>query len=77
MEILSLIEGIIEDQEKKLLILGRQIVPNLTHEDMLQPVDYPELETHPVFRYEEGILEGMQTVRFALLALIGESSYGR
>ncbi|MEM1283150.1 MAG: hypothetical protein AAGG81_06310 [Chlamydiota bacterium] len=55
--------------ENQLLELGRRIVPTLTPEDMLQPNDYPELENHPHFRYEEGVLAGIQTVRMAFRAL--------
>lgn len=67
-EILILIETLVEGQRKKVLRCGRTFVPKLTSEDVLQPNDYPELEQNPHFRYEEGVLEGVQTVRAALLA---------
>lgn len=57
-----------EGQKKQLFEIGRRIVPNLTHDDLLQPNDYPELENHPHFRYEEGILAGIQSVKAAMLA---------
>jgi len=63
-----IIEEIVAQQQKELLKLGRRIVPTLTPEDMLQPNDYPELEHHPDFRYEEGVLAGIQTVQSALRA---------
>lgn len=56
-------------QQQSLLKLGRRIVPTLTSEDMLQPNDYPELENHPHFRYEEGILAGIQTALASMRAL--------
>lgn len=65
----QLVEEIIQGQKVKLLDCGRRIVPKLTPEDMLQPNDYIELENHPHFRYEEGILDGLQTVQMALRAL--------
>lgn len=65
----QLIEEIIRDQKSKLLECGRRIVPKLTPEDMLQPNDYSELENHPHFRYEEGILDGLQTAQMALRAI--------
>ena len=68
-EIKQLVDEIVEGQKKKVLKCGRTFVPTLTTEDVLQPVDYPELENNPHFRYEEGVLEGIQTVRTALLAL--------
>lgn len=68
-EALKLIDEIVEQQQRKLLALGRQIVPTLTEEDVLQPMDYPELEYNALFRHEEGILAGMHTIRTALLTL--------
>lgn len=72
-EIESLIEEIVEGQREKVLRCGRHFIPTLTSEDVLQPNDYPELEFNPHFRYEEGVLEGVQTVRAALKALFQES----
>jgi len=63
---------LIEGQKKKLFASGRRIIPHLTQEDLLQPNDFPELEFHPHFRYEEGILDGMQVVRAALKAKVSE-----
>lgn len=65
----ALVDSLVEAQAKTLLALGRRIIPTLTPEDVLQPNDYPELENHPHFRYEEGVLAGMQTVLMALRAL--------
>jgi len=64
-----LLEEIKKLQEEKVLKIGRTFVPHLTREDMLQPNDYQELEHNPYFRYEEGVLEGIHTVRAAILAL--------
>lgn len=64
----SLLNELIEGQKKSLLTLGRRIVPTLTMEDMLQPNDYPVLEHHPEFRYEEGILAGLQMAQTAIRA---------
>jgi len=63
-----LLVELIEQQHAELLKCGRRIVPTLTPEDMLQPNDYMELEHHPHFRYEEGVLAGYQTVLAALRA---------
>jgi hypothetical protein len=40
----------------------------MTLDDLLQPNDFPALEQNPLFRYEEGILEGLLTARMAYLA---------
>ena len=75
-EIEKTIHEITDHQEQALLQLGRRIVPTLTPEDILQPNDYPELENHPEFRYEEGILAGMKTIQMALRALKNDLSIG-
>ena len=33
---------------------------------LMQPNDFPDLENNPLFRYEEGVLEGLLTARMAL-----------
>ena len=63
-----LLDQLIEQQKKELLKLGRRIRSNLTEDDLLQPNDYPELELNPHFRYEEGVLHGIQVVKAALLS---------
>lgn len=64
----SLMEEMVDQQKTKLLSCARRIVPRATSDDILQPNDFPELENHPHFRYEEGILDGMQAAQAALLA---------
>ncbi len=64
----GLVCEVIEGQHARLLKLGRQMIPTLTSDDILQPNDYPELENSPHFRYEEGILAGMQALQMALQA---------
>lgn len=64
-------------QEKNLLNLGRRIVPTLTSDDVLQPNDFPELEMNPHFRYEEGILHGIQSVEMALQARLKDAIYNQ
>jgi hypothetical protein len=65
----KLFDDLVEGQRKKLLKFARQIIPNATPDDLLQPNDFPELEQNPLFRYEEGVLEGLLTARMAYLAL--------
>ena len=63
-----LFEELIEMQRDKVRACAEKIKPNLTEDDLLQPNDFPELENHPLFRYEEGVLEGLLTARMAYLA---------
>ena len=65
---IELIQELINGQKKKLFSSAKRIVPHITPDDLLQPNDFPELELHPHFRYEEGILDGLQVAETALLA---------
>lgn len=61
-----MLEEMIALQEKKLLNLACEIIPHLTSDDVLQPNDFPELEGNPIFRFEEGVLKGLQSAQMAL-----------
>lgn len=63
------VNEIADQQRNELLKCGRRFIPNLTTEDVLQPNDYMTLENNPHFRFEEGVLAGVQTLQMALLAL--------
>ncbi len=76
MELEFLFDELVESQREKIRRYADRIVPNLTADDLLQPNDFLELENHPHFRYEEGVLEGMLTVRMAYLALVQEKKAG-
>jgi hypothetical protein len=65
------LEEMIAHQQQVLLALGRRLVPNVTLDDLMQPNDFPILESHPIFRYEEGVLHGLQVAKSALLANSG------
>ena len=60
-------------QQKNLLACAKRIVPHVTEEDLLQPNDFPLLENSSLFRYEEGLLAGIQTVEMALRAHLKDS----
>ncbi len=70
----QLIKELIEFHQDQLLKCGNRIIPHLTFDDLLQPNDYQELEFNPFFRYEEGVLAGIQVVQTALRALKNEDS---
>jgi hypothetical protein len=48
------------------LRLARQILPNLTLDDILNPQDFPELVRNPGFQFEDGNTAGM----FAALMIV-------
>lgn len=64
----ELFDEMIELQKKALIALAEEIKPGLTEDDLLQPNDFNALENHPVFRYEEGILAGLQAAKMAYAA---------
>lgn len=64
----EVIEELVKGQQEKVLRCAREILPYLTEDDILQPNDFPALEEHPYFRYEEGVLEGLLAARMALRA---------
>jgi hypothetical protein len=69
-----MLEELIAEQEKKLLTIAKRYVPNISSDDLLQPFDFPVLENHPYFRYEEGVLQGMRMVQAALRCATSASS---
>lgn len=72
----QLLQELIDGQQKTLVQCARRIVPNATSDDVLQPNDFPELENHPYFRYEEGLLAGLQSAQMALRASINSKILG-
>jgi hypothetical protein len=63
----KLFDEMISAQRDKLLKYGQRILPHVTEEDLLQPNDFPQIENHPIFRYEEGVLAGLMAARMAYL----------
>ncbi|WP_213357512.1 hypothetical protein [Chlamydiifrater phoenicopteri] len=57
---ISLLEELVERQAEKVRVVGESVIPTLTSEDLLQPMDFPELECHAAFRFEEGVLCGLR-----------------
>ena len=64
----KLFEELISQQKKRMIKCARQIIPYISEDDLMQPNDFPLLENYPIFRYEEGVLEGILTARMAYLA---------
>jgi hypothetical protein len=58
----------IDQQERKLLELARQLVPGLTPEDLRNPQDFAVLVGDPDFNYADGILAGLRSAHMALRA---------
>ena len=68
----AVFDELAEGQRERLARFAREYIPNITADDLLQPNDFPVLENHPYFRYEEGVLEGILSARMAYLAWMKE-----
>ncbi|AEB41066.1 hypothetical protein [Chlamydia pecorum] len=71
-KLIQLLDELYECQREKVQELGEELVPHLTSDDVLQPMDFAELEENPAFRFEEGVLSGIGEVRAALRAFFAE-----
>ena len=60
------LQQMIDFQREKLLELAREILPDLTPEDLRNPQDFPELRQDPLFNYEDGLLAGYLAVQIAM-----------
>lgn len=69
-----LTQSIIQQQEL-LLKIARQIIPNITREDIMQPNDFDQLEYNPIFRYEEGYLAGLLAAQAEIKAYQKEKAH--
>jgi hypothetical protein len=58
-------------QTKKVFELARRLKPGITHEDMRNPHDFPELEDSD-WHFEDGVLTGLQSALSAVRARRGE-----
>ncbi len=70
----ALLTQMVEQQERKLLQLARQIVPDLTPEDLRNPQDFATLARDPEFNYEDGVLAGMRAAHMAVRAELKQAS---
>ncbi len=61
----TILDQMVELQEKKVLKVACDVHPNLTPEDIRNPQDFPDLYLDPVFNYEDGILTGYLSARTA------------
>jgi len=61
----QLIQELIQHQQSKVLKVAREIVPDLTPEDIRNPQDFPKLVADTIFNYEDGILTGYLTFQTA------------
>ena len=66
-EVEALLVKMEEHQVTKVFALARRLLPNITHEDMRNPHDFPQLNDND-WHFEDGMLSGIQSVLTAVRA---------
>jgi hypothetical protein len=64
-EVEGLLTAMEELQIRKVFELARRLKPGITHEDMRNPHDFPELKDND-WHFEDGILTGIQSALSAV-----------
>jgi len=72
----ELMLSLLEQQESKVLAMGRRIHPGLTNEDIRNPQDFEDLASNPQWNFEDGILAGIRSAHMALRARLIELGVG-
>ncbi len=64
----ALFEAMIQSQRAKVLRIAREINPQITPDDVLNPHDFPELDQDSQYNFEDGILSGYIAAQMAVRA---------
>ena len=68
--VLLLLDRMITQQREKLMRKAKQLRPDCTFEEMMNPDGIPELARDPLFNYEDGILAGTIAAQIAIRASV-------
>jgi hypothetical protein len=64
----KVLEELCAYQQRRVLEHARRLNPRVTADDILNPIDIPELDASPAWNYEEGVLAGYRSAQAALRA---------
>jgi hypothetical protein len=67
-ELETLFEELIAHQRKRVMARAQRLNPRITDDDLLSPVDLPELAADPEWNYEDGLLAGYLAAQMAVRA---------
>lgn len=67
-EMERLFEELVAHQRGRVLARAQRLVPRITADDVLSPVDVPELAADPAWNYEDGLLAGYLAAQMAVRA---------
>ncbi len=59
-QLLSTIEKEVELQKERMVLVARRSRPYIQYDDLLQPQDFPDIDSDGDFRFEEGTLYGLE-----------------
>jgi hypothetical protein len=74
-EVEALLVKMEQHQVTKVFALARRLLPNITHEDMRNPHDFPQLNDND-WHFEDGMLSGIQSALSAVRAKRREKEEG-
>jgi hypothetical protein len=69
-ELDRLFDELIAHQRRRVLEFARRLNPRITDDDVLSPIDMPELARDPEWNYEDGLLAGYLSAQMAVRAAL-------
>ena len=72
-ELERLLEQMIAQQRRRVAEYAARVRPNVTDDDLLQPMDVEELRTSPEWNYEDGVLNGYLAAQAAVRRVLRRS----
>ena len=70
----SLLEEMIAQQRNKVLRYARDVYPEITHDDLMNPHDFPKIHNDPNFNFEDGLTAGLVSAQIAIRAFLNSKS---
>jgi hypothetical protein len=64
----AVFEELIAYQHQRVMERARRLNPRVTADDVMNPIDIPELAADPAWNYEDGILAGYRSAQTAVRA---------
>lgn len=64
----QLLDELVAHQRKRVLAEAQRLNPRITADDVLSPIDMPELAADPAWNYEDGVLAGYLSAQMAIRA---------
>jgi hypothetical protein len=69
-ELDAVFDELVAYQQKRVMERARRLNPRVTADDLMNPIDIPELSADPEWNYEDGILAGYRAAHTAIRARV-------